>query len=123
MYINQKRGKIGENLACKYLEKNKYTIIERNFYCRQGEIDIVACDNSKKELVFIEVKTRSNFKYGRASEAVGKKKQSHILEVAKYYIYKNHIKNIPIRMDVIEIYLTNGYYKVNHIKKAFNFSI
>lgn len=119
MHINQKRGRIGENLACKYLEKNGYTLIERNFYCRQGEIDIVACDNIKKELVFFEVKTRSGLKYGKACESVNKMKQKHILSVIKYYIYKNHIKGVPIRIDVIEVYLSNSNYKINHIKQAF----
>lgn len=122
MYINQKRGRIGENLACKYLEKNQYNIIERNFYCRQGEIDIIACDENEKELVFFEVKTRSNFKYGMPCESVDKRKQNHILSVVKYYIYKNKIKNIPIRIDVIEVYLTNNKYKINHIKHAISYN-
>lgn len=119
MHINQKKGKIGEDLACKYLEKNGYVVIEKNFYCRQGEIDIVACDNIKKELVFIEVKSRFNTKYGKACEAVNNIKQKHILSVIKYYIYKNHIKDIPIRIDVIEVYMTNNTYRINHIKHAF----
>ena len=42
MYINQQIGKLGEDLACKYLKENKYTIIERNFNCKQGEVDIIA---------------------------------------------------------------------------------
>ena len=105
MCLKQKKGKIGENLACMYLQKNKYTIIDRNFRCRQGEIDIIACDE-KKELVFIEVKTRSNLKYGLPSESVVKMK-------------KNKIENTPIRFDVIEVLLNNSYYKINHIKDAF----
>lgn len=119
MYIKQKIGKAGENIACKYLQKKNYIIIDRNFCCKQGEIDIIACDEKKKELVFLEVKTRSSLKYGRPSEAVQKVKQSHIIEVAKYYQYKNKIKNIPIRFDVIEILLNNGNYRINHIKQAF----
>ena len=51
MYIKQKTGKIGENIACKYLNSNNYEIIERNFRCRQGEIDIIAFDTEKKEFV------------------------------------------------------------------------
>lgn len=119
MYINQKRGKIGENLACKYLEKNQYTIVERNFRCRQGELDIIACDGKRKELVFLEVKTRSNLKYGRPSEAVNKKKKEHMVAAAKYYYYKNKIHKIPIRFDVIEVFLNNSNYKINHIRKVF----
>lgn len=119
MYINQQVGKIGEELACKYLENNKYKIIKRNFYCKQGEIDIIAYDTYKNELVFLEVKTRLNFIYGRPSEAVSKEKQRHIISVAKYYIYKVNIKNTAIRFDVIEVFLDNNKYNINHIKQAF----
>lgn len=116
MYFRQEIGRWGENLACKYLEENNYKIIERNFLCRQGEIDIIAKDSNKKELVFVEVKTRSNFKYGNPAEAVNKEKQNHMIQAIQYYIYKNHIKNIPIRLDVIEVYIVQEC-KINHIKQ------
>ena len=119
MYINQKIGKKGENIACKYLENNKYSIIERNFRCKQGEIDIIANNNITKELVFFEVKTRSNLKYGRPSESVKKFKQKHIIYVARYYNYINKIYYMPIRFDIIEIILNNNNCQINHIKQAF----
>ena len=53
--IKKKLGNLGEEIATKYLEKHNFKIIKRNFYCRQGEIDIIAKD--KEEIVFIEVKT------------------------------------------------------------------
>lgn len=83
----------------------------------QGEVDIIAKDN--EELVFIEVKTRTSKKYVEASEAVNKKKQEHIRKVAKYYLYQNVIQEIKVRFDVIEVYITNCYKKLNHIKQAF----
>ena len=55
MYINQQIGKLGEDLACKYLKENKYTIIERNFNCKKGEVDIIDYDTYRNELVFLEV--------------------------------------------------------------------
>ena len=119
MYFKQRIGKLGEDLAYQYLQKNNYKIIEKNFTCRQGEIDIIARDNRKKELVLIEVKTRTNFKYGNPCEAVNNQKKKHIYYAGQYYIYKNRIKNIPIRLDVIEIYIKNGTYHLNHIKNAF----
>lgn len=119
MYFKQRIGKLGEDIACKYLENNRYKIIDRNFTCRQGEIDIVAKDEKRKELVFIEVKTRSNFKYGQPCEAINKEKKKHIYQASKYYIYKRKISNIAIRLDVIEIVIKNGKYNVNHIEKAF----
>lgn len=119
MCLKQKIGKIGEDIVCKYLQKKEYIIIDRNFRCKQGEIDIIACDEILKELVFIEVKTRCSTKYGKPSESVRKLKKEHIISSAKYYNYKNKIKDIPIRFDVVEVFLCNGNYKINHIKQAF----
>lgn len=116
MYFRQEIGKWGENIACKYLEENNYQVIERNFFCRQGEIDMIAKDCAKNELVFIEVKTRSNFKYGNPADAVNKQKQKHMTQAIKYYIYKNHIQDIPIRIDVLEVYIRQNC-KINHIKQ------
>lgn len=117
MYFRQEIGRWGEKLACKYLEENNYKVIEKNFLCRQGEVDIIAKDIIKKEIVFVEVKTRSNLKYGNPAEAVNKQKQKHIKQVVRYYIYRNHINNIAIRIDVIEVYIQKQNYKINHIKQ------
>lgn len=119
MYLNKVTGTIGENLACKYLEENNYKIVERNFRCRQGEIDIIANDKTKNELVFVEVKTRSSLKYGRPCEAVEEKKKKHIKNVANYYNYKNKVKNTAIRFDIIEVFLNNSNYRIEHIMQAF----
>lgn len=119
MYLKKQIGKIGEDISCKYLKENNYLIHKRNFRCKQGEIDIIAYDNNLKQLVFIEVKTRSNAKYGRPCEAVNYFKKNHIISVSKYYNYKYNIQNISIRYDVIEIILNNSFYKLNHIKNAF----
>lgn len=115
MYIKQEIGKLGEDLATKYLEQQGYKVIERNFECRQGEIDIIAID--KNELVFIEVKTRTNLKYGKPVEAVNQNKQKHLTKAVRYYLYSRHLENEFVRIDVIEIYLYNHKYRVNHIKQ------
>ena len=117
MYYNRKIGILGENIACTYLIKNNYKILERNFYCHQGEIDIIAKDLFTNDLVFVEVKSRFSLKYGFPSEAVNKNKKNHIYRVAKYYIYKNKIVNTPIRFDIIEVFMKNNG-KINHIKQA-----
>ena len=115
MNKKQEIGKLGENLATKYLKQNKYVILDRNFRCKQGEIDIIAIDS--KQIIFVEVKTRTNLSYGNPSEAVHKLKRLHMKKVAKYYLYINNITKIPIRFDVIEIYIKNQKYKINHIKQ------
>ena len=84
MYIKKELGKIGEELAKKHLEEENYQIIKRNFSCRQGEIDIIAKDKIKNELVFAEVKTRTNNAYGLPSESVNENKQKHIYKSAEY---------------------------------------
>lgn len=119
MYFREVIGKWGETLACQYLEDNHYHIVTRNFFCRQGEIDIIAKDIAKNELVFIEVKTRSNLKYGNPSESVNRLKQKHIKQVANYYIYQNHLENVPIRVDVIEVFIEKQLGKIHHIKQIF----
>ncbi len=109
-------GKIGEDIAANYLTRLGYKVIERNFECKQGEIDIIALH--KKELVFIEVKTRTNTFYGEASEAVNKFKIKHLLNSIKYYIYKRNLQDEYIRIDIIEVYINGENIKINHIKQA-----
>ena len=98
------------------MEKNGYEILERNYRCRQGEIDIIA--KEKQEIVFVEVKTRSNLCFGKPREAVDEGKQNHIYKTAKYYLYKHKLENSYVRFDVIEIYLKIDKYRLNHIKNV-----
>ena len=115
MKANKAKGSYGENLACKHLEKNNYSIIERNFTNKIGELDIIA----KKEntIVVIEVKARSSIKYGYPYEAINKRKLQKIKKVAASYINMKDLWKYQIRFDVIEVYLHNN--SVNHIENAF----
>jgi putative endonuclease len=110
-------GNNGEKIASEYLEKNHYEIIKRNFRCKQGEIDIIAYDNKNREYVFVEVKTRTNFEYGKPVDSVNKMKQKHIVSATKYYIYLHNLENEYIRFDIIEIYKKDQYI-INHIKNV-----
>ena len=116
MYISHELGRIGENIITEYITNLGYKVLDRNFECKQGEIDIIAKD--KEELVFIEVKTRTDMSYGEASEAVTNVKKRHLINSIKYYIYKNNLENQPIRIDVAEVYIKNGTVKINYIKQA-----
>lgn len=115
MYKRHIVGKLGEDLAVRYLEQIGYKVIERNFECRQGEIDIIALD--KNEIIFIEVKTRTNIRFGTPIEAVNDIKQKHLIKAVKYYLYSRNLENEFVRIDVIEIYLYEHKYRVNHIKQ------
>lgn len=100
-------GREGEEIAQKYLKKNKYKIKDINFNCRFGEIDIVAIH--KNMLVFIEVKARSSYLYGMPREAVDIKKQQKIIKTAQYYLINKRIFNdVPIRFDVVEVLADNS---------------
>lgn len=116
MYQRHVTGKNGEEIAEDYLKRLGYKILERNFLCRQGEIDIVALD--KNEIVITEVKTRTSTKYGTPAEAVGFKKQKHLYNTAKYYLYKRNLEEEFVRFDVIEVFIENEKATINHIKKA-----
>ena len=110
-------GNIGEDIVTKYLEEKGYKIIERNFRCKLGEIDIIAQD--KEEIVFIEVKTRKILSYGNPADSVNEPKQKHIYKASEYYLLINNKLDDFTRIDVIEVYLNSSSYKINHIKKAF----
>jgi len=97
---NKSLGKIGENIAIKYLKKNKYRIVEANYATKAGEIDII-CEN-KKCIVFVEVKTRKKDSLVSGVYAVNKKKQYHIFKAASSYISAKNIKKQP-RFDIIEV--------------------
>ena len=109
MQNNRQVGEVHEARAVEALEQRGYKIIQKNFRCRIGEIDIVALH--KGYLVFVEVKYRKNTRSGYAAEAVTQKKQQIISRVADYYIH-THCRKIPsCRFDVaaldgerIEIY-------------------
>ena len=116
MYVSHELGRIGENIIADYITKLGYKVVERNFACNQGEIDIVAKD--KEELVFIEVKTRTDISYGEASEAVTDTKKRHLINSIKYYIHKRNLETEFISIDVAEVYIKCGKVKINYIKQA-----
>lgn len=114
MNNNQNIGKLGENHAAKYLKKNGYKIIEKNYKCKLGEIDIIAIKHNT--LVFIEVKTRRNKKFGYPIESITKLKQKHIYNTATHYLITNKIIYKDIRLDAIEVYINGNSIRINHVK-------
>ena len=118
--INKKLlGNYGEDLACKFLIEKGYLILQRNFNCRFGEIDIVAeCENI---IVFVEVKSRYSLNYGNGIESINLPKVKNIINSSKYYIHLKHLYNYYIRYDVIVINLELEGNKKNiqHYEDAF----
>ncbi|MCD1147082.1 YraN family protein [Peptoniphilus sp. KCTC 25270] len=112
-----KIGNRGEELAAEFLLDHGYEVVQRNFRYRNGEIDIIAY--GKGMYIFVEVKTRNTKTYGLPREAVDYHKQVQIYNTAKMYLHKNHLYDVSVRFDVIEVYLENGL-EIVHIKNAFN---
>ncbi|KKS68955.1 YraN family protein [Candidatus Daviesbacteria bacterium RIFCSPLOWO2_01_FULL_43_38] len=94
-------GDAGEEIACNYLKRQGYKILEKNFRIRGGEIDIVAQD--RDYLVFVEVKTRYSHEYGLPVESMTPWKIKHILKTAKFYLQKINWGDNPYRLDFISI--------------------
>ena len=110
--INKKVGDAGEDLACRYLEKQGYKIIERNkHYSRFCEIDIIA--QYKSTTVFVEVKTRKTNAFGAPQEAITKTKFANIRKGVQFYLAENSVKNF--RIDAICITLKPEL-KIEHLK-------
>lgn len=114
--FNFLKGKQGEFITEVYLRKNGYKIIRKNFKALNTETDIIA--KKDDDLVFIEVKSRNSFDYGRPSEAVDNKKIKKLRLNAKLFISKYEDTYRGIRFDVIEVDLTSSKV-INHIKYAF----
>lgn len=113
------KGKKSERIACDYLSKNNYLIIDKNWRSgKYGEIDIIAKDTNNKELVFVEVKSRTT-SLNEAKELVNWRKQKHLYKLAKCYLYLKKRENLPCRFDVIAIKIDNKKQMLEHIKNAF----
>ena len=112
-------GKEGEKIAAAFLKKNGYRIIEINFRCPIGEIDIIA--KEKKDLVFVEVKTRKYMELGYPEQAVGIRKQKKMSQLALWYLQKRKIVDTNARFDVVAITLIPEKSEVKLIKNAFDF--
>lgn len=112
-------GKEGEKIAAVYLKKKGYRIIEQNYRCPIGEIDIVARD--KNELVFVEVKTRKSVSLGYPEQAVGFKKQKKISNLAMWYLLEKKLIESRARFDIVAILMLPSGNEVRLIPNAFDF--
>ena len=109
----RKIGTAGETLAEKYLKKQGYKILQKNFVAPHGEIDIVAKDGDY--IVFVEVKRRKSKAFGLPFEEVDARKQRKIVQCAKFYLAKNNLYGVKVRFDVVGILQED----VSLIKDAF----
>lgn len=117
---NKTLGKFGEDEAVRYLRKNGYRILERNYSIKGGEIDIIARDD--EYFVFVEVKTRTNDDFGGGFSAVTYTKQQNIIRTAQSYLMR--YGEPAVSFDVISVNVKKALFgfktvSIEHIKNAF----
>jgi putative endonuclease len=102
MASTREQGEQTENLACQFLESKGFNLIEKNFYCRLGEIDLIMQHNDS--LVFVEVRYRRNNNFGSGAESVTTSKQSKLIKTASLYLQQHaKLNHHPARFDVVSI--------------------
>jgi len=119
---SRKLGDFGEKIAADFLIKKGYKILAKNINFRVGEIDLVA--EKEKILVFVEIKTRRNFKFGSLIESISKKKLQKTVSAVWEFLQQNNWENREFRIDGIGIFYDyNKNLEINHWKNiAENFS-
>lgn len=93
-------GAWGESLAALHLEAGGYAILERNWRCRRGEIDIIMCHGA--EIIFVEVKTRRGTKMGSPEEGLTRRKSKRLIELSQHYLAQNEL-DVDWRLDLVAI--------------------
>lgn len=121
---NKKTGNLGEDLACRFLEKKGFLIQERNYRTQQGEIDIVCWD--AQILVFVEVKTKIGHDFGEPEEMVGKRKLAQVRRLGEIFVEKNRFEVLrrwggQCRVDVVAIVLEEDgeVERLNHYQAVY----
>lgn len=112
-------GRKGESVAADYLRRKGFSILETNYRCRLGEIDIVARD--RDTLVFVEVRSRTASCFGTPQETITYPKQRKLRQVAQVYLMAHSTAGVPARFDVIAVvFASDGRPdKLEHIPDAF----
>ena len=109
-------GKLGEELAVDFLQKNGYDILETNWTFQKAEIDIIAQKGTI--LAVVEVKTRSSIEFGLPQDFVKPKKIQLLVKAVNEYVISNDLE-VEVRFDIIAIYKENNEFKMEHIEEAF----
>jgi putative endonuclease len=113
-------GQEGERVAEGYLKKKGFKVVERNYRCRLGEVDLIALD--KRVVVFVEVKTRTGDGFGSPLEAVESHKQRKMMRAAQYFIMEKKLHERDARFDVVGVSWPGREPVVEHIENAFELS-
>ena len=116
MAFHNDLGKQGEDMAAEMLRRKRYRILERNWKYGNLEVDIIA--QKGNEVVFVEVKTRSDDSFMTPEDAVDWNKQRHLTVAASHYLQQKHIELNP-RFDIVAIILNASRQEIRHMEDAF----
>ena len=111
-------GTEGERAAEQFLRRQRYTIVERNYRCPLGEVDLIARDG--RVLVFVEVKTRTAATRGTPFEAVNRRKQRQIRRTAQYFIAQHQLYDRNARFDVVGVWRDGDRFTCEVVGNAFD---
>src|SRR5580700_1818748 len=118
-YNTQQLGELAEQKASIYLQAQGFRLLEQNYHCRYGEIDLIMRDQD--DIVFIEVRSRSRSDYGNAAETVNHNKQKKLIKAATLFLQKKEwLYKVNSRFDVVAIQLVAGKWQLEWIKNAFS---
>jgi len=123
MIVNKAKillGKEGERIAELFLKKKGYKLVERNYRCAAGELDLIVLD--QRVIVFVEVKTRTGMAYGTPLEAVEVRKQQKLIYAAQFFLNAKKLSQREARFDVVGISWPGVQPLVEHIENAFELS-
>jgi putative endonuclease len=110
-------GKEGERVAERYLQKKGYKLVERNYRCKAGELDLIVLDRGV--VVFVEVKTRTGRGFGSPLEAVEFRKQRKMIQAAQFFLAEKGLQQRDARFDVVGVSWPGREPIVEHIENAF----
>jgi len=113
-------GKEGERIAEQYLKKKGYKLVERNYRCAAGEVDLIVLD--RRVIVFVEVKTRTGHGFGLLMEAGQPRKQRKMMQAAQFFLSQKKLHQRDARFDVVGISWPGQEPMVEHVENAFELS-
>jgi Predicted endonuclease distantly related to archaeal Holliday junction resolvase len=116
--LRKETGKRGEDLAVAHLKKAGYRIIERNYRCTLGEIDIVAKDDG--DLVFVEVRSVKSERFGEPQESIGIEKRKKLSRLSLYYLQDKGLDDCNARFDIVSVKMLPSDIRIEVIKNAFD---
>jgi putative endonuclease len=114
-----KRGQSGEEMARVFLRDQGYEILETNWRHHSGELDIIC--HKDDVLIFVEVKTKHDVRFGLPGEALTLKKQRRLIKTALAYLSAKKLWHIPCRFDLVAVCVNEKTCQLEHVPDAFEF--